>query len=350
MAGNVKGRARWALIGDSLTSGWGAGGPGGGTGTAPGGIGINLRAKSMPSELAKKLNAAGTPSRADAVLGNSNTPNNNVAEFVAYNPNCALGAGWDIYRSADGAVPGGQCFICNGAGAFVFTPEVAADRFDIYANRYNGGGVLTVSDASGTLATVDTNTAPTPRGEMFRFVVHRSTASLSPISIQRTGGAIFLNGIVPYDTTSPRLELWNMGYAGSKVSDWLKNNFMWSPLSALSIYAPDFYTIALGGNDVANGVSSATFSANLQALITAAKGAAPRVALVKIHPGNPTTVPANLPPSYLAAMDALQTSNNLAPTINFHDNVPLTIADYYDGIHLTNSGYIKEAQEALGAA
>lgn len=339
------GRATWAAIGDSTTSGWGSGAAvGTAVGTGAGAGGNFLRAKAWPQQMVPTLNAAGIPSRSDAVWGNNVTSGNTAAEYVVSNPSVTLASGWIVLAPASSATIGGGLFTnSSSTTAFGFTPQVAADSFDIYYNTIPGAGTFTVTDASGTLATVNCNTA----SDMKKVTVTRASSSTTPISIQRngTGAAIYIVGVAPFDSLSPRLEIWNMGYAGAKVSDWLVTTNPWSTFNAINFVKPDLYTINLGLNDANASVAAATYQANMLALAVQAltSGADVQLTLPTAAVPGSYTVPA----SYSTALDDISIALGLRPKIDLFNGVTLVTTDRFDAVHHAEPGYLKVAKYTL---
>lgn len=338
-------RAIWAMLGDSLTAGWGAAlATGTGAGADPGGAGYS-RVKAYPKKLATLLTSAGVPSRADAVFGNGISTNNTVAEYTAANPSVTFGSGWDIAINT----LGGMFFHSSGGGAMTFAPDFAADRFDLYITGFAGLGTFTVSDASGVLATVSESVANGITAYQ-TVTISRPVSSKLPISIARTGagGDIYIGAIVPYDTTAPRLELWNMGWAGSKSSDWTAGTDQsdWAPYKALGSITPDLLSIELGANDSNAGVAAATYKSNLQTIINNAHGNLHDIWMMKANPATTGSDGYNLTSAYLTAIDEIGAANGGVPALNYNGGLTLVTEDYYDNIHLSDQGQTKKAQYA----
>ena len=335
-----------AVVADSTGAGWGGlVAQGTAAGASPGASAS--KPNSWPHQLSALLNTASILTRADAFFPGAVT-GEAILDIASANPNMTFGTGWSITNIA---TLGGYFLTFTGAtqGNLTFTPEVAANRFDFLVTSASGLGALTISDASGQLAIIDeTNTGSTAT---FRLVtVQRAVASTSPITIVSTASKqTYICAIIPYDTTSPRLELLNMGFPGSKTSDWANTatNTPWDPYNALSLMSGyiDGSFLELGANDANAGVSASTYQANLQTIANRLAGYGD-VQLVKVHKA--TSGGYVVPASYLTAIDAVAGSVSSAPAIDF--NTPaLVTADYYDNIHLSQQGYGKEAQIALTA-
>lgn len=330
-------RARLLVVGDSNTAGWGANGAGGGAGVNAGNATNYLRTKSYVRETATLLIAAGYRVRSDGFFGSGASAANTIAEAVAANPSLAFGANWSVWTS--NLFVGAYSFLCassNTTTDMTYTPTVAADRFDIYFSTFIGGGIFRVADSGGNLQTgISTNAA-----ESFQKVtVSRGVASTLAITLrQTTTGGLFIVGIVPWDSTSPRLELINAGYAGSKVSDWQDASHAYSPFLAVPIIDADAVSLNFGPNDAQAGVTPAQYQTNLQALITQFK---PTGDILLIKPATSSDTH-NPPAGYITAIDTLVANNSLAQAANFN-SISMLAADRFDSVHFVSTGHVKMA-------
>ena len=335
------GRARIACVGDSVTAGWGAAGAGGGTGSSPGAAGVYLRTASLPYELSKLFKAAGMRSRCDAFFGTGLSANNTAAEAMSANPDISFGADWTVFNQYS---LGGYFFGESGSGStvFTFTPEIAADTFEFGVATFPGNAVLLVSDPDGTIGTINTSAA----AGFGKTTLKRSTPSTKPITFARQSGSAvaYVEYVIPFDSTSPALEIWNVGRAGSKASDWNSTSQPWAEGNSLGVLTPDAWTLELGANDANAGVSAATYQSNMQTLISKMKSAAAAadVQLIACHKAVAPAASYDIG-AYLTTISGLATSNSLPTPIDFYNGVNIIDSDRFDGIHLVNSGYAKEA-------
>jgi len=330
-------RARLLLLGDSNTAGWGANGAGGGAGSNAGNATNYLRTKSYVQETATQLAASGYRIRSDGFLGSGASAANTIAEAVAANPSLAFGANWSVWTG--NLFIGAYSFLCassNTTTDMTYTPTVAADRFDIYFSTFVGGGIFRVADSGGNLQTgISTNSA-----ESFQKVtVSRAVASTLAITLrQTTTGGLFILGIIPWNTTSPRLELINCGYAGSKVSDWQDTSHAYSPFNAVPLVGAEAVSIDLGPNDAFASVTPAQYQTNLQALITQFK---PVSNVILIKPAT-SSDSHNPPAGYMTAIDTLVSTNGLAQAPDFN-SISMLSSDRFDSVHFASAGQVKEA-------
>jgi hypothetical protein len=350
---NRTGRARMGFVADSTGVGSGAiDAPGTTLGANPSSPPNVIRANSAPQQFAALMNSAGIPTRADAIFGNGNLATPTTAAFVSYDPGHTFGADWSIYA---GSTLGGSNFseVNTGTTSWVTKKwDYAADTFDIYYFTAGGGGgfgQFSVTDAAGTLAVIDSNTgAGAPPGSgggaYARTTVKRDTASKLPISIQRTGGGqVLVAAIVPYDSNSPRLEIWNMGWAGAKTGDWNNpGSSGWKSFYALgAVEQPDCWHLELMFNDVFNNIPVETSKANLLALATKLTAQGVPVFLGTPHNAYAGNVGFQLTPAHYAAINAVAATTGAFPID--YTTIPLAPADFFDVVHLVKSGYGKKA-------
>lgn len=342
-----RGRARWAVIGDSLTAGYGSNGHPGGT--EPGVAPNFVRRRSWPSLLSDLFTTHGIRSRADAVWTSNNPAARSVGAYTESNSEVVFtGSGWELIGA------GNSYFTTRSSkqGTLTFRPEFAADRLDVYYAVSPGNGGFTVADDTGLLARVDTGGTTSSFGNT---VVKRTAASTEAFRIEPTAtgvrnasGPIYVFGLVPFDTTTPRLEIWNMGIAGSRASDWTRNVDGYDLRPAIKTISADLWSVQLGANDAAWAVPPSTFLSNLENLLEACgTGGAADKLIVASHPADPSPSPFDLPDEYRGGFAKLASASRLMPPIDF-SCAGLTAADYFDTIHLTASGYEKEAVFAHG--
>jgi hypothetical protein len=256
--GSVLGGVRksvWLVMGDSTQAGRGAG-----TGAAGE---IGARPKCPSAFAAAWLNANGIPARADGWMGDAHVNPLTTAHYTEYNPNVTLGANWS---SGFNNALGGAAFqlASPNTNTIATTPERAADRFDVFWGGAGSTGTFTVTDVGGTLATINTLGAY----QFGKTTAVRAAASTAVVNIQRsTGGTVYVEGVMPWNSTLAEVCLYNVAVAGWKVSDYLVATDVMSPYQQLSIVAANMNYIELGLNEVAGAVSMATFIANLGSLV-----------------------------------------------------------------------------------
>ncbi|NLS27922.1 hypothetical protein S2M10_29240 [Sphingomonas sp. S2M10] len=348
-------------LGDSLTAGWGSGAlVGTASGTGAGSGGNFLRANAYPQQVADKLNARGILARADAFC--SSMINNVVADLSASNPNITMGTGWTLKNLSFGGFM--VWFTGSTFGSFGYTPQYPADKFDIvYATFGSLASAMTVSDANGPLspspvdcrAVTGSNVTLNGNSGMRRTTFTRSGGpSLDPISIASAGGDIYIALIVPHDTTSPRLEIINIGWPGSKAYDtagnWSPNTTpsaanAWAAFYAIGAIDADAWFVELGANDKNLGVAAGDYQAALTNIINRIKAITPSANIVPVKT-NTGVSGSNytLTSDFLTAIDTVAASLSLSPVLDY-TTLSLVTADRYDTIHLARPGYGKKADK-----
>jgi hypothetical protein len=342
------GRSVVAMVGDSLTDGWGsAATTGTGSGSNPGKSPNFLRSNSYPSQMAALYSAAGTPSRADAFF-TGQAYNSTMSDLAYAYPNTTFGADWSISSSL--FTLGGSMMVCSSTSttAATYQPLFSADSFDILVPGLASYGIMTVTDVdSGTvLATIDqsvlTGGVTQGSGAARMVRVTRTAHSTGALSFSRAfGGAVYLIGIIPFDSTSPRLEFLNFGFPGSTTANWTATTSAWSPFICLGLFASyvDAWQIELGANDSVAAVSSTTYQTNLQNIANKIKTYGDGM-MAKTNPASSGSY--NVSAAYLAAVDAVQATINSNAAIDFNSTTYVA-ADRFDAIHLTQQGYAKKA-------
>lgn len=346
----VTGRGVLAIVSDSTAAGAGAStivGNGSGSNAA---AANGSRVNSWPHQLAAMLSTSAPAllSRSDAVFANGNM--GATAGYKVYNPNVAYATagGWGL--SATPTI-GDFAFQNNtNTASLTFTPEAAADSFTLGFYKGAGYGTFTVTDASGTLATIDTSAG----GPAYVVqTITRAAPSTLPISIQRTGvgGAVNIGAIIPFNTLLPAFEIWNMGWSGSNTNDWTDTSNPQSAFNALASYTNiDTVMVALGLNDANDSLANATSQANLTSFANHLKAAGAEVVLAKQHAPNPTSSGYNLSTGRRAAIDAASAAAGLAaPTIDAYTGLVLVAGDLFDTVHFSAQGSNKMAAFAKAA-
>ena len=326
------GRMKIAALGDSLTAGQGSG-----SGTYQT---INEKATSYPTALVNLLNGYGIPASLDSQWSDSNVSAASGGATVTPWANFAVGAGW-VISSSNVSIGGGLWNNTSTTGtALALTTSAAVDTCDVYYLNYGGGQFSVDIDGGGTI--YPTLTGPTTLAKA------TLTASLAThtVNVKRTSstGQVFIAGADCYAAANHQVSVWNWGSSGSQAGVWWSyaaNPF--SPLNAIGFYAPDLTIINLGTNDENAGVTYATFTANMQAIITAAK-ASGDVILV-FHSDNANS--GAMQGVTLAALQALAASNNL-PLINMTSRLGpwatiVSVGEAFYAPHLLAPGYADQA-------
>lgn len=325
-------RQKLLVLGDSTQTGRGAGT--GGTGE------IAARRKSPSQFLTTLLNSRGIPARGDAFFGNAGILTGSAADYASYNTNVAFGAGWSNALANPVYLGGAWWGNSTNTNALTFTPERAADRFDIYyiAAGGSGNGTFTVTDSGGTLATINTNTGTYA---CYKQTVTRAAASVLPISIQRngTGAAIYIGAIDPWNSTLPELCVLNAAQSGIKASFVTDVSDPTTSKAMIDLIAAELHYVEFGLNEKAGGDSVAAASSNLTTLATncQALGALAVGISAPATSGNSY----DLTSDWRAAIAAVASAKS-APLVDHYARMvsrEAATGDYIDAVHLLGSGY-----------
>lgn len=331
---NVKtgqGNARIMCVGDSTTFGVGTG-----SSTSVG----DMKPFSYPTQLANRLNAIGINAHANSFAGygqSSGLPNNfiNDARIVA-------GNSWVPHTFP--TVGGEYLKASTSTNSLAFTPTVPVDTFKIIT-PVGAFGHIGFDINGGTQTNVDETVGPV---NGFVETVITGTLGTNTLNIKYISGAtVFLVGVEAYDSSKKWVDVYNVGWSGAKSVDL-------SAATVLSSYpwiAPDLSILNCGINDWNFGVSIATFTTQVQSIITALK-AIGDVVLVAPNPSD-TNVGAGasvaVQQTFVAALYALASTNNL-PLFDLFNRMQGTYAldnaaGYAaDNVHLNKNGYADAAQ------
>jgi lysophospholipase L1-like esterase len=332
--------AKLLCIGDSLTTGYGASGvPYAGA-----------EPLSYPAVLAGLLSSY-HGSRENLFGSHTATT---FADLLAYDIRLTATTGWGLFgvgSSIGGAV---LTNASNTTGALNFTPSIPVDTFDIYSPAAIGCDNLTIAvDGGSVIATVNLNVSTT----LIKTTVSAGALGSHTVNLKRTvngGNGVFVSGIVGYNSAVKEISVYNGGWSGSTAANWNDATFPgWSPKPAIPIVAPDLAVIFLGANEILGGVAPATFSTNLQAIITAAKLSGD-VLLVTPPPVDTGLASAAAQQAIVDVVYALALTNkcnviDLYARWGSSYTNSLAFGRYGDGIHASGAGY-SDIANAIRAA
>lgn len=229
------------------------------------------RLNSSPMKTGSKLAALGMPTSYFNFFGL--TQYTLVADYEGYNSAVDMTGTWA--QSGSDSV-GGRSFACNGSGPTLkFTAEGPVDTFEIYYLRAASLGSFKWSVDGGAQSSSVSQAGA--NGYLKLTITSAQAAALATpgthyITIHGDVGSAVINGIAAYNSQQRAVDIFNFGYRTSTTGLWNVTTNPWSPLSALQTHAPDLTLINLGINDWRNDTpASASYTTNLQAIITAAK-------------------------------------------------------------------------------
>lgn len=300
-----QGRAKVACVGDSTTTGWGAG-------TSTNGL-AGARAKSFPTYLASVLAGMGLPTNTNSIWGTANLDNGQTIGVLLYGDYDTRVVYPSTFTSPS-ASPlvdslGGRLFRCASpnTSSLVFTPTGSIDTVNVHYVKNSGNGTFTINfDGGATAATVDSNAAGALAAQNLTIA-----AGAHDVRVQRSvGGTVFVVGIEAYLSTAPAIDIWNMGAPGWKAGDWAYSVNAWSPANAIQYANPDLTFINLGINDWKDTPTDiATYTTNMQTVITAAKSGGGSCILVVPFPSQTTRASVAQQASFVQAIYSLASAN-----------------------------------------
>ena len=271
MVGGLR-NAKIMLIGDSTTTGFYAGGAGGGGYDS-------VQTLSYPARVAASLRSRYTV-YTDNFAGCQPA---NITYASTADPKLTFGAGW----SATGFSVGLFYSNTTVASSITYAPSAVIDTVDVYYLQFSGYDTFDISvDGVQQGANVVTNgatsvlkaTRTVPLGQ---HVVAINKHGTTPNCV--------IIGISCYNSQSRGIELFNAGSSGATSTNWANVAQVWSPSSVAagnpwSVFQPDLAVIMLGINDWQGAVAPATYSTNIQTLITALQTAGADVVLMTSVP------------------------------------------------------------------
>jgi lysophospholipase L1-like esterase len=130
-----------------------------------------------------------------------------------------------------------------------------------------------------------------------------------------------------------------MGTTAKQAGDYVENDKPWHRLQAMKTFGLDILFIAFGINEEITGTSKATYKANMQTIITAAKSVNTDVVLV-MHPNNGGS---NSDANVAAAISELSVENtvpwiDLRPVLGTYAEANAA-GDWFDIYHPSAQGY-----------
>lgn len=328
------GNARVAMMGDSTTLGVGSGA----TGTSG-----NLIQFSIPSQLATIFNApvASINAYANGFMGAGNSADSGFS-FQANDPRVSVGNSWSLFGTFF-SLGGGFMTATTTTNAYSFTPTTTVDRCRVwYASGGGGNAVLGINFNGGTQTQVSIGL----QSGNINSTTISGTLGLNTCNVTFVSGSsgVFVLGFEAWNSAQSSIQIINMGCSGSTSGNWNNSISGFGPIATLPLLAPDLTVINLGINDWRTGVSLATFTANIQALITAAKLSGD-VVLVTPIPTDPVSSGISLATqqTFQNAIIQLGQLNNVpvfdgfGRWISYANSQPLGI--YFDTIHANTTGY-----------
>ncbi len=258
----------------------------------------------------------------------------------AYDPRSTWGSGWGTGGTPE-CLAGNLAVNSTTQNTLDFAPGNTCDTFQVLYAQTTSAGTFSLTIDSGTPVTFNSyGTAAIASAAV------STTVGTHTLHIKMLTTAMFWSAIMAYNQTTPYVEILNAGGGGWETSNFISSTSVWDSLPEIEYIAPNLTIIELYINDAANSVSSSTYKANLQTLITACQLSGD-VIIVTGNPNNNSTVNAAYP-AYLADMISLAQTNNCL----FFDTQQRfgTWANanglgwMYDQYHPNRLGYLEKAE------
>lgn len=254
-------------------------------------------------------------------------------------------SGWGI-----GSVGFGGASMANlvNTNTMVFTPgstQGTYDTFDVWYLCSSGFGAFNMT-ATGNATPVAINEATCTgigsTGANHSTVTAGSSGTGNALTITPTNSTgVYIFSIRPFlSTAAHSVSIDNVSVFGSQTSDWIATG-QWTTAALLTAYCATNcgVLVDLGINDAAAGVTVATYTANIQTIITNIKAAGADAILIAPPPQQSGTVNSLLS-QYVTALYSLAASNKVPLIDIFYGfgsnfNSPFM----FNGNHPNDQGY-----------
>jgi hypothetical protein len=228
----------------------------------------------------------------------------------------------------------------------LFTPGVPVNTFSmLWYNSGNATGSFTTTPSGGTPVTL-TNT----RTKALQMVVMSSpgvsAANALALGTATAASNMFVSCIMAYDSTHAAADIYNAGDYGANTGSWVSSAAPDGPIPTLKFLAPVLTIVESGINDPTVQMPVATYTANLQTIISAAQASGDVILVTGNYALNHASGP------YFNAVRQLGVTDNIpvlsidqlwvSPVVARNTVPPLLGPDY---IHPSSSGamYIAHA-------
>ena len=328
------GRGRLVVISDSTSTGAGAG-SGGSTNTN------NAYSKSWVTQLSKLLSVY-VPTNDNSFLGDQNiVGSGQQTNYNTYDPRVTVGGGWSVATGIGGL--GANFYSCGSTGTVSFTPSGSIDSVTVWYTLSPGLGSFTNNfDGGSSVGTINQNGTAG-----YTSTTYTATAGTHTFNMVWSSGTLYLSGALAYLSTTPAIDFYHSGWFSAFAAQFNNASTAYAPLSALPIVAPDLTIICLTINDSNASIPISTYTANIQAIITAAKLTGDCLLMVGA-PSNSTQATNGTLATYVTALKGLAVLNNCglidisARWVSYAVTNPLM--PYSDTLHPGAMGYQDIAQ------
>lgn len=252
------------------------------------------------------MSAAGFPAIDAGFTGDHNC--NGLLAYSLYDPRLTYnGTPWPAQGGLGHA--GGNFLNANGSSVIQsFAPGFSVDRFVVIF--YNTGGTFNIQidgatpaniSAPGATVGASSVTLPLTNSGFTRAVISAASAGNRVLTMSATGATPVLQSIRAYNSGVAAIDIVNHSANSASSANLAASNVggnMWSNIEALKFLAPKLTILREGINDANQGLSTASYQANLVTQINAAKLSGD-VLIVWENAANPSTF------ASLASQDAM---------------------------------------------
>jgi lysophospholipase L1-like esterase len=218
------------------------------------------------------------------------------------------------------------------------------DTITIYyftLNVSTAGSVSVDVDGGASLGTIDFAKAAGVYMQTFSCAL-----GIHTVNYTRVSGQVYYFGIVTSNSTKKGINLLQLGHCGAKTSNFAVNSNAYNLTNLTALAAPALTIINLTINDEVARTATATYTSQMQTLITLAKTTGDAI-LVVGFPSAIASVPANIASQYTTILYDLAKSNNIALN-DFQKRWPggreSFTSMYRDTLHPNYIGYGDAAQ------
>jgi lysophospholipase L1-like esterase len=301
----------------------------------------NLTACSYPTRLSQYLNTTVLPAQRDSFMGCGNP---SVETTCTDDARVTIG-GW-IQGDVDST--GGLAFKATATGAsMTFLPTDQVNTFRIWYIASGGLGTFSYAVNGGTATNVNTNVSSVP----LQSVTTTATLGSNTLDLTWVSGTVYVVGVEASNSAIGTVQIINAGWSASTSSSWANAGANpWNPVQSVPTQAPDVVLLDLGINDWQGAVPVATYTANMQTLITAFKATSDVILVTPDPSAISTGIPLATQQKYITALYQLAQNNHIPIIDNFsrwgsYERTNVSPFLYYNQVlHPSATGYSDFAQ------
>lgn len=300
---------------------------------------------SPPAIFVNMLNNAGINAHFNNRIGGNVASDSRFSQGSwTSNNNLIIGGNNNFFATATTTTP----------ASWAYTTPV--DTCNVYYYSTGTSTQFSMNIDGGSATTVTTGAT----AGIFTSANKTATLGIHTLNVNWVAGTVGLIGSNCYDSTKKWVDVY-AGGAGGATSAYFANNTTFgvgtvTPLTSTKYLAQNITFINLGINDWCTSVSVATYTANMQVIITNAASVGD-VVLVSPFPSNPaaggcTSGATNATQlTYVAALQSLATINNIPFIDTFNRMTSYAVSNAYynaDGVHPLVIGIVDQVRQIFG--